>query len=749
MEEASPAPPRGRDPRPGFRLEVGRNCWRIAHANRVAACVDGESYFAGLRRSLIGARRCIAIAAWDIHSRVELVRGVDEEAASDDTLPTALGELLIALLERHPCLSVSLLLWAHAPIYALEREADLLGDGPWPAHPRLHLIKDSAHPALASQHQKLVLIDGRIAWCGGFDLSQWRWDSSAHVSGDPRRRDPDGDPYPPHHDVQLLVDGEAALALLVLFRVRWQRAGGRLSAALLDAPEASARGADLDPWPSGITPMLRDQHVGIARTLPEYDGRAEVRESERLYLDMIASAQELLYIQNQYLTARTIADALCRSLAQPRGPRLVIILPRQTGHWLEQHTMDILRGRVLARLRDADRHGRLRVYYPEVPGLGDACMMVHSKLMIADDRVLRVGSSNLSNRSMGLDSECDLCVVADSAPTRATIAGFRRRLIALFLALPPDVVARAEQRAARADEGLIEAIEQLRAASARGQGAHAGSDQRHRGPRLAELDGRADPEWDRQLPDARLIDPDRPLAPERIADIVVGKENAPHLRRRLLIGGGLLLLFLVLAAAWRWTPLGAWMDPQLLAEAARGLGRSLWGPPVAVAGFSLAALAGVPVTFLILVASLIFEPFTGVLVAMAGSLLSALGGYGIGAYTGRDSLERMAGSALERLSRRLAHRGILTVMTVRIVPVAPFAVLNLIAGASHVRLRDFLIGTFLGMTPAILAMAVFAEGLVALLGQASPRSVALVLAGLLALIGLAWLGRRMLQGQGA
>ncbi|MTW21057.1 VTT domain-containing protein [Allochromatium palmeri] len=743
MEDVLPATPSDRDRRPTFALEPGRNCWRVAHANRVAACVDGEGYFAALRRSLIGARRCIAISAWDLHSRVELVRGDAEETVGDDALPTALGALLIALLERHPDLSVSLLLWAHAPIYALERESAILGDGPWPDHPRLHLIMDNAHPALASQHQKLVLIDGRIAWCGGFDLSQWRWDTSAHVADDPRRRDPDGDPYPPYHDVQMLVDGEAALALLALFRERWQRAGGRLSDALRDVPDA--RRADPDPWPRGITPMLRDQPIGIARTLPEYAGHAEVRESERLYLDMIASARELLYVQNQYLTARTIADALCRSLAQPRGPRVVIILPRQTGHWLEQHTMDILRARILARLRDVDHHGRLRVYYPEVPGLGDDCMMVHSKLMIADDRVLRVGSSNLSNRSMGLDSECDLCIVADSTQARATIAGFRHRLIANFLSLEPDVVARAEQRAAQTGGGVTEAIEQLRAADANGPEPPAGSVQRHRRPRLVELDGRVDPEWDRQLPDARLIDPDRPLAPERVADIVVGQENTPHLRRRLLIGGGLLLLFLALAAAWRWTPLGAWMDPHLLAEAARGLGRSLWGPPLAVAGFSLAAVAGVPVTFLILVASLIFAPFTGALVAMAGSLLSALGGYGIGAYTARDSLERMAGGALERLSRRLAHRGILTVMTVRIVPVAPFAVLNLIAGASHVRLRDFLIGTFLGMTPAILAMAVFAEGLVALLGQASLRSLALVLVGLLALIGLAWLGRRMLR----
>jgi uncharacterized membrane protein YdjX (TVP38/TMEM64 family) len=126
-------------------------------------------------------------------------------------------------------------------------------------------------------------------------------------------------------------------------------------------------------------------------------------------------------------------------------------------------------------------------------------------------------------------------------------------------------------------------------------------------------------------------------------------------------------------------------------------------------------------------------------------MLSAWAGYGIGEITGRGAVERLAGSRLERLSRRLAQRGILAIITVRIVPVAPFAVLNLFAGASHLRLRDFLIGTLIGMLPGVVAMAIFAEGLLSLIGQADLRAVALVLVGLLSVGGLVWVGRRALR----
>jgi phosphatidylserine/phosphatidylglycerophosphate/cardiolipin synthase-like enzyme len=113
--------------------------------------------------------------------------------------------------------------------------------------------------------------------------------------------------------------------------------------------------------------------------------------------------------------------------------------------------MDVLRARVLRTLRDADRHGRQRVYYPTVPDLSEGCLMVHAKLMIVDDRLLRIGSSNLSNRSMGLDTECDLCISAGDEGDRAAIVGLRRRLTAMFLGVDAQAGAAGEER----EQGLI------------------------------------------------------------------------------------------------------------------------------------------------------------------------------------------------------------------------------------------------------------------------------------------------------
>lgn len=707
-------------------LQTGSNCWRIAQAEHLAVLTDGDAYFSAVRHAMMQARHCIAIAGWDIHSQLELVRD-----PVDDDHPTRLAELLIALLEQHPDLQVYVLLWDFASIYALEREALFPIDNPWEQHQRLHFVQDDQHPPTASQHQKLVIIDGQLAFCGGFDLSRWRWDTQAHAAAEPRRVTHDGDPYQPFHDIQMLVDGEAAEALMELFRDRWRWATEERLAAM---PEQAGQRS---VWPHEVAVMLHRQAVAIARTLPAYAGRAEVREVEQLYLDLIERAQTLIYIENQYLSSRSLRDALCDSLTGAIGPQIVIILPRATGGWLEQHTMDILRARVLSRLRDADRHERLRVYYPDVVGLSEGCLMVHAKLMIVDDRVLRIGSSNLSNRSMGLDSECDLCIGAEQQATIDAIRKLRHRLLAMFLSVAPDRVAQAEHAVAAEGGGMLQAIEQLRQAQASAEG---------QSPiRLADLEGQVDPEWNRQLPDERLVDPDGPIDPELLTEAVVGgDEHLPHVRWRLVVGIGLSVLFIALAAAWRWTALGEWLDPNLLASKVQQLSTAPWGPVAAVAAFVGAALVAVPVTLLILVTAVVFGPVTGALVALIGSVAASLAGYGLGHYVGRPAVERLADGGLGRLSRRLAQHGILTVVTVRIVPIAPFAVINLFAGASHLGIRDFLLGTAVGMAPAIIAMSVFAEGLLSLLRKADLRAVALVLVGVLAVGGLTWYGRRML-----
>ncbi|WP_462321667.1 VTT domain-containing protein [Halochromatium sp.] len=747
-------------------LAAGRNCWRVETAQRVGLCVDGECYFGMLRHSLIAAHRFIAIAAWDIHSRLELVRPDPE-----DGWPTAFGDLLLRLLEVRPELEIFILLWDYAPIYALEREPLFFGEVPWhkdadKRHPRLHFILDDAHPLMASQHQKLVLIDGGLAWCGGFDISKWRWDTSAHRAEEPRRIDPDSDRYPPFHDLQMLVDADAARALCELFAERWQRAGGAASPLLhpgATADEGASKVADAktvaDAWPARLEPLFQRQEIGIARTLPAFAGRAEVRESEQLYLDMIEAARELIYIENQYLTSRSVAAALRRSLEQPEGPLILIILPRETGHWLEQHTMDLIRARLLKGLREADQHGRLRCYYPDLPALGDDCLMVHAKLMIIDDHVLRLGSSNLSNRSMGLDSECDLCVVGDTEAARSKIRDLRRRLLAMFLSVEPETLAAAEEGAGGlgAGDALVQLIE------AEGAGEHDADDgsSRRRGDlRLRPLEPSLDQEWDRQFPDERLIDPDRPLSSDWVEDVVIGEEHAPHARWRLLLGVGLVLLFLVLAALWRWTPVGDWLEPQRLAEAARGMAHSPWGIPVVLAAFVLASLAAVPVTLLILVTTLMFNPLPGALLALGGSTLAAVAGYQLGHFTGARAAEHRLGGRLGDLRQRLKRSGVFTIVVVRIVPVAPFALLNLIAGAIQVRFRDYLIGTLIGMAPAVILMALFSQGLLEVLGRADMRSLAFVVGGGLIVAGLLWafisdrlgirrwLGRHLLRRSG-
>lgn len=722
--------------------------WAEPKAERLSALIDGQAYFAAVRASILRAKRRIVIAAWDLHSRIELQRG-----GADDGHPRQLGPLLIHQLERAPELEVFILLWDYAPIYALEREPLFFGHDPWEGHPRQHFRKDAAHPLAASQHQKLVAVDGRIAYCGGFDLGQWRWDTHEHAADEPRRRDPGGDAYPPFHDVQLLVDGDAAGALEQLLRERWQRAGAgnALERACQGEPVAN------DPWPPGVEPQFHDMPVAIARTLPAYAGHPEVREVERLYRAQIVAARRFLYLENQYLSVRRLVADLCRSLRRQSGPEVVLLLPKQTGSWLQQRTMDVIRARRLATLRRADRFGRLKAYCPEVPGLQRGTPMVHAKLLIADDRVLRVGSANLSNRSMGLDSECDLALSARNASEQAVIAKIRRRLLTPWLARTPEEIADAESKlgaeSASPDSdpdpgagtarieggpGLIALIEGLRR---RGEEA---ADRA--APRLAELDGLVDPDWQRQLPDERLVDPERPLDSALVANILAEDPDGTPVRRRLRLAFGLLGFFLVLTALWRWTPLGAWFDPPALASAAQSLAGTLWGPPLAVIGFTLASLLAVPVTLLILSAALLFDPLTGVLVALSGSTLSAWAGRLLGAWLGRGWLERLAGSQIGRIARRLGERGMLTVLTVRIVPIAPFAVINLVAGILPLQARDYLLGTVVGMLPGILALTVFAEGLVAVLGRADPRALALLLVGVLAIVGLAWMGQRLVGG---
>ena len=696
-------------------LRSGRNCWCVEQASRLSVIVDTADYFAAFAEACRQAQHQILILGWDFDRRERLHR---DDAARD--LPDQLGAFLAELTRRRPELRVYLLSWDFNMIYAAERELLPALRLRLQTPRRFHFRLDARHPAGASHHQKVVVIDDRIAFVGGIDLSRWRWDTCEHRPDDPRRVDPNGKAYPPFHDLMVLVEGAAAARLGDLARTRWRRARGWKI-----APPATRRES---PWPPSVAVGLRDVPVAIARTQPRYRGQPAVREVERLYRDAIAAARQFVYVENQYFTARVLADAMAARLAEPDGPEIVLVLPQHTGGWLEQVTMDVLRARVVERLRHADRWGRLRIYYPYQPGLGEQCISVHAKLMIVDDRLLRIGSSNTSNRSMGLDTECDLAIEA-AAPGDAVhvfIRTLRHRLLGEHLAVVPARLASAEAQ----HSGLVAPIESLLDAEGRS---------------LRPLDCAVPAELNELVPDAGVVDPSEPLNPEYFVKEYVPRGGRSVGRRRLMAFLAVIVGLLLMAAAWRWTALGDWLAPQRLSALMDTISSPVLRALVAVGGVAVASLLMVPLTLLAVVGGVVFEGWLAFCYLMVGAVAGASLGFVLGRRMSGDRLRRLGGTRLRQLSKRLASRGTMAVAVLRLVPIAPFGIFNLVAGASHLSFRQFVLGSAIGLAPGLGTITLFSSTLWQAVAHPSLDNVVLAVVAGLILIGFAWAAKRWLR----
>jgi phosphatidylserine/phosphatidylglycerophosphate/cardiolipin synthase-like enzyme len=377
-------------------LRPHRTCWRIERANRLAVIVDAAEYFRHAKAAMLKARHRIMLIGWDFDTRIKF-----EPDRRQLEGPNRLGQFLSWLPRHRPGLQIYVLKWDLGVVQALGRGMTPLFILNWVTSRRLHFKLDGAHPVGAAHHQKIVVVDDALAFCGGIDMTADRWDTREHRDGDQRRMRSDGRAYGPWHDATTAIDGAAARAIGDLARERWQRA---TSERLERSPEPP------DPWPDALESTIERVDVAIARTLPELNGRQEIREVEALYLEAIGRAERTIYIETQYLASRKIAEALAQRLSEPEGPEIVIILPESIEGWLEHKAMDGARLRLLHLLWRADLHKRFGVFYP-VTSNGTP-IYVHAKVMVIDDKLLRVGSSNLNNRSMGFDSECDLAIEA-------------------------------------------------------------------------------------------------------------------------------------------------------------------------------------------------------------------------------------------------------------------------------------------------------------------------------------------------
>ncbi len=427
-------------------LQEGQTCWRIARADRAALLVDMESYFEAAKAAMLKARHSIHFLNWAFEQATFLHPGPNCTGDEGDRI----GNFLKTLANANPNLDVRILCWNSAmPVAATQRFFPFADRAAFKGT-RVKFVLDGKLPAGASHHQKMVVIDDAVAFCGGGDIGPDRWDTTGHFDDDPRREKTrrDHKDFDSRHEVMGVVDGDAAVMLAELFRARWKRATGETIDPCPQAPP---------PWPDGITPDFHGVTVGAARTHGAWRQYPQVREVEALHVAAIKAAKSIIYMENQYFTAPLIAEALAARLREADGPQVMLISTEHSPSYFDQATMDKTRLDFIAHLAAADAFGRLRAYSP-VTTLGRT-IIVHAKLTIIDDRLLRIGSANINNRSMGFDTECDLCIEAEEDSIQAARIGqLRTHLLAHWLGCADAVI----EDAVKTAGGLTDGIEALR-----------------------------------------------------------------------------------------------------------------------------------------------------------------------------------------------------------------------------------------------------------------------------------------------
>ncbi len=411
--------------------------WRYAKADRATVLVDAEDYFACMQQAMLNARQRILMIGWDFDTRIHLEQGRRwYQKGTRSKYPSRLGSFILWLNRHRDGLEIRILKWSYGAFKFFSRGSMLLDLIRWWWHKRIDFKFDTSHPVGASHHQKIVVIDDHVAVCGGIDMTTDRWDTRDHLENDPRRKRPGGAVHGPWHDATMLIEGDAAASLADLGRDRWARANGpKLKKVTYDAVH------DKSAWPEKLEAQFENVEIGISRTRGEYGDQPGIDEIAVLFERQIASAKRYIYAESQYFTSRRITQAICKRLSEENPPEILIVNAEHAEGWLEQQAMDHARAELIRTLGDVDEGNRFSLY---IPFTGETPIYVHAKIMIIDDRILRIGSANMNNRSMGLDSECDVfidCERPGNDHCRDGVANLRLSLLAEHCGLEIEEVA--------------------------------------------------------------------------------------------------------------------------------------------------------------------------------------------------------------------------------------------------------------------------------------------------------------------
>jgi phosphatidylserine/phosphatidylglycerophosphate/cardiolipin synthase-like enzyme/uncharacterized membrane protein YdjX (TVP38/TMEM64 family) len=640
----------------------GENVERVAEGVRARVIIDGEVYFQTLARAAAMAEEQLLITAW----------ALDPEAAIlfDAAGRVRVVDLFARLLELHPRLKITVLAWDMARTMAWGQGGALELDDPRLAG-RLRVVYDGNTPLGGSHHQKLVVIDDVVAFCGGLDLAAGRFDTPEHRVVDTRRVSAWGGALPPFHDVMIMVDGEAAAALGQLVRERFWRATGE--ALPTPGPRAPL-------WPEGEGIEWADVRVGISLTDPK--ASPPRRQVQALFVDLIQIAQGRLYIENQYLTSRDLALVMEAQLKGTEGPELLIVGPEHPRGPLAGVTVGLARWRLFDRLRRADRHGRLRLMWPVVSRSRGVALYLHSKVMIVDDRYVRVGSANLAARSLSADTEADLCLELTRPEDRALATALRRRLVAEHLDVPEERLAEAEDRLG----SMVRAVDSL-VGGDRTLAAFGVAPEALRGSFAEEAE--------------LLYDPPEPFQLPALIEAVLGRGARERLTARLPRGLWSVVVLTVGFGLWRVGVVRPDDTIRLAGATIEAIATTWDGWLVLALIGGLALSVGLPVAVVVTLAAFELGAKSGAALAAVSLTFAMISTWGVGYTLGRRRAQRLLGSALNPIAQAIQRRGRVAFFSLRILPVAPFALVGLVGGAAGAPVSGMLVGSWLGLLPYV------------------------------------------------
>lgn len=685
----------------------GENCWVSSEASYATPLIDCGNYYKALHSAILKAKHSIFIVGWDIDSRIRLLRGEDEKQAQ---APSVVSDLLAWKAEQNPDINIYLLRWDSSLAFFSQREmwAKEVWDEKTPDNVQTEL--DDTIPMGGSQHQKIIVIDDELVFSGGMDIATNRWDTRDHPVVSEERNGPDGE-YGPLHDVQIVSAGPIVRAFSELVRWRWLRVANEAPIDIRESAQCDLDSPVPDAWPKDYPPQFENVQCALARTIPSMDDAEPAQEVRHMLLDLIAQAERVIYIENQFTARQEIAEALNQRMHQCPNLNVVIVSSFEPKGTFEREAFWASRIAFKSQLEAGIDPQRVAMTYSSIEDMKGrrAYKRIHSKVMTIDDKYLVIGSSNLSNRSMTLDTEIDMVLYGNSEQNRQYIVTTRDDLLAEHTGRSLD-----DTQTLMASSTPVKSLME-------NQLAH--------GYVLTEVHDEVFTKQSSNNVFRSLSDPEEPLISVPNLNGELTPVRNPR-RRSIMISIGVLVVAVIAALlVWASTSV-SWLSSEHInafMEKSRG---TYFALPTVLIVYLVGGFLFLPVTVMSLAVAAIFGPIWGPIYGIMGALLSSACLFGVGKLMGNAGMRKLAGPKVEAVDEKLKNSGIVGVAAIRMLPIAPFSLVNLVAGISSISIGQFLAGTFLGMFPPMIAKGLVGDSITQIFRHPSPETVGYLTGGI-------------------